>query len=133
LVSLPNIGLEDGDRFAVPQVPATVNVVGSVYDQNSFVFTANSRSGVYLRLAGGPNRDADRRREFIIRADGEVVSRDVSNGLWGNEFSSLPIYPGDTIVVPEKIFKQSNLYGLMNWTGVFSQLALGAASINVIR
>jgi hypothetical protein len=61
------------------------------------------------------------------------VSRDTSNGLWGNEFGNLRIYPGDTIVVPEKIFKQSALYGLMGWTGVFSQLALGAASINVIR
>ena len=40
--------------------------------------------------------------EFIIRADGEVVSRDMNNGLWGNEFNDLRIYPGDTIVVPEK-------------------------------
>ncbi len=131
--SLPNIALEDGDRFVVPHVPSTVNVVGSVYDQNSFLYAERSSAGAYLRQAGGLNRDADRRHEFIIRADGEVVSHDTSNGPWGNEFDQSHIYPGDTIVVPEKVLKPSALYGIMNWSQMFSQLALGAASVNVIR
>lgn len=131
--TLPNISLEDGDRFIVPQVPATVNVVGAVYDQNSFLFAPGGQAGMYLRLAGGANKDADRQREFIIRADGQVVSREMSKGLWGNEFDQVRIYPGDSLVVPEKILKPSALYGLMNWSQVFSQLALGAASVNVIR
>jgi protein involved in polysaccharide export with SLBB domain len=131
--SLPDIGLEAGDRFVVPHIPATVNVVGAVYDQNSFLFAAHTRVGTYLRLAGGPDKDADRGREFIIRADGEVVSHDMSKGPWGNEFSNLHIYPGDTIVVPEKLPKQSALYGVMNWSQMFSQLALGAAAVNVIK
>lgn len=133
LASLPNMTLEDGDRFAIPHVPATVNVVGAVYDQNSFLFTANARVATYLRLAGGPNRDADQKREFVIRADGEVVSRDLSKGLWGNEFDNLRIYPGDSIVVPEKILKPSALYGLMNWGQMFSQLAVGATALSVIQ
>ena len=84
--SIADIALEDGDRFVVPHIPAAVNVVGAVYDQNSFLFSAGSRTGNYLHQSGGPNRDADKRREFVIRADGEVVSRDMTNGLWGNEF-----------------------------------------------
>jgi protein involved in polysaccharide export with SLBB domain len=131
--SLPNITLEDGDRFVVPHVPATVNVVGAVNDQNSFLFAERTRVGRYLRLAGGPNKDADRRREFIIRADGEVASHDTSKGSWGDEFNNLRIYPGDTIVVPEKLPKQSALYGVMNWSQMFSQFALGAAAIDVIH
>jgi protein involved in polysaccharide export with SLBB domain len=131
--SLPDIGLEAGDRFVVPHIPATVNVVGAVYDQNSFLFAAHTRAGTYLRLAGGPDKDADRRREFIIRADGEVVSYDMSKGPWGSEFSDLHIYPGDTIVVPEKLPKQSALYGVMNWSQMFSQFALGAAALSVIN
>ncbi len=131
--TLPNISLEDGDRLIVPEVPSTVNVVGSVYDQNSFLFAPGGRVETYMRLAGGANRDADRKREFIIRADGEVVSRDMSKGLWGNEFEEARIYPGDTIVVPEKILKPSALYGVMNWSQMFSQLALGAAALNVIQ
>jgi hypothetical protein len=84
-------------------------------------------------MAGGENKDADRRREFIIRADGEVVSRNMSKGPWGNEFEETYIYPGDTIVVPERLPKQSALYGVMNWSQMFSQFALGAAALNVIK
>jgi protein involved in polysaccharide export with SLBB domain len=131
--NLPNITLEDGDRLVVPHVPAAVNVVGAVYDQNSFLYSEGSRAGRYLHRAGGINRDADGRHEFIIRADGEVVSRDTTNGPWGSDFNGLRIYPGDTIVVPEKIVKPSPLYGLLNWSQMFSQLALGAAAINVIQ
>jgi protein involved in polysaccharide export with SLBB domain len=131
--SLPNLALEDGDSLVVPHVPSTVNVVGAVYDQNSFLYAERARAGAYLRQAGGLNRDADRRHEFIIRADGEVVSHDSSSGPWGSEFNDQRVNPGDTIVVPEKILKPSALYGLMNWSQLFSQLALGAAAVNVIQ
>jgi protein involved in polysaccharide export with SLBB domain len=131
--SLPNLALEDGDSLVVPHVPSTVNVVGAVYDQNSFLYAEHARAGGYLRQAGGLNRDGDRRHEFIIRADGEVVSRDSSRGPWGSEFNDQHINPGDSIVVPEKILKPSALYGLMNWSQMFSQLALGAAALDVIH
>ncbi len=131
--TLPNLALEDGDSLVVPHVPSTVNVVGAVYDQNSFLYAEHARAGAYLRQAGGLNRDADRRHEFIIRADGEVVSRDSSKGPWGSEFNDQRINPGDSIVIPEKILKPSALYGLMNWSQLFSQFALGAAALNVIQ
>jgi len=132
--SIPDVRLEDGDRFVVPPVPATVNVVGSVYDQNSFLYARARRAGTYLQLAGGPNRDADWKHEFIIRADGEVVSRDRSKTIWeGGKFSDLRMYPGDTIVVPEKTFKPSALRGVLDWSQMFSQFALGAAALTVIQ
>lgn len=131
--SLPDLPLQNGDRFVVPPVPAIINVVGAVYDQNSFLYKTGLRAGVYLRQAGGPTKDADRRREFIIRANGEVVSRESLQGVWGDEFGNLRIDPGDTIVVPEKTYKPSAIRALVDWSQVFSQLALGAASINVIR
>ena len=130
---LPEITMEDGDRFVVPSVPATVNVVGAVYDQNSFLYTRERRAGAYLQLAGGPNRDADWKREFLIRADGEVVSHDMGKGLWNNKFDSLHMYPGDTIVVPEKNFKPSNLRGVIEWSSLISNFALGAAAMSVIQ
>ena len=132
-MSLPDIELEDGDRFVVPNIPATVNVVGAVYDQNSFLYVRGRRAGSYLQMAGGPNREADRSRTFIIRANGEVVNRDKYQGLWGSEFKSIPINPGDTIVVPEKNFKPSALRGLIDWSQMFSQFALGAASISLLK
>lgn len=131
--ALPDIPLQDGDAFIVPSEPSTINVVGAVYDQNSFLYARGRRAGDYLHLAGGESRDADRKHIFIIRADGSVVSRQMTSGIFGNDFMSLPMHPGDTIVVPEKTFKPSALQGLLQYTQLFSNLALGAASVNVIR
>ena len=130
--ALPDIALEDGDRFVVPPVPTSVNVVGAVYDQNSFLYETGRRAGTYLHLAGGPTRDADRKHIFIIRADGSVISREAESGIWGNEFDNLRMNPGDTIVVPNKTFKPSALRGVLDYTQLFSQLAFGAAALSVI-
>lgn len=134
--SLPDLTMEDGDRFVVPPVPATVNVVGAVYDQNSFLYARGLRVGTYLKMAGGPTRDADRSHEFIIRADGEVVSRYMGKTIWDksdSNFNNLRIFPGDTIMVPEKTFKPSVLRGIIDWSQVFSQFALGTAAIQVLQ
>lgn len=130
---LPDIKLENGDSFVVPSVPENVNVLGAVYDQNSFLYAKGRKVHTYLQVAGGPNSNADRKQEFIIRADGEVVSRRTANGPWGNHFSDLRMYPGDTLVVPEKSLKPSSLRAVLDWSQMFSQFALGAASISVIR
>jgi polysaccharide biosynthesis/export protein len=125
---LMRVALEDGDRFVVPARPATVNVLGAVYNQNSFLYEPDLRIDDYLRNAGGPTRNADGSHTFIIRADGRVVPRSGTHA-----FERLHMNPGDSIVVPEQIFKGSMLRGLRDWTQVFSQLALGAAAINVFR
>ena len=132
--SLPDIAMEDGDHFIVPSVPATVNVVGAVYDQNSFLFTPGKRVGMYLQLAGGPDRDSDRKHDFLIRADGEVLSHNAAGGgLWSNQFNNLKVYPGDTIVVPEKIYKPGTLRSVIEYSQLVSNFALGAAALSVIH
>lgn len=135
LDEIPAINLENGDRFIVPPAPSTVNVVGAVYDQNSFLYQQGLSVGQYLKMAGGPNRNADSSHAFVIRADGSVVSRSSEKGsvLWtSNGFSKLRLNPGDTIVVPDKTLRPSGMRNFMEWTQVFSQLALGAAAINVL-
>ena len=131
--NLPNIQLEDGDRFVVPTKPSTVNVVGAVYDQNSFLFRNTQAVGSYLRLAGGPTKSADGRDSFIIRADGSVVSRKSQKGVFGNTFASMHLNAGDTVVIPEKVPHPSGLRNFINYTQIFSQLALGAAAIAVLQ
>ena len=135
IASLPDLPLEDGDRFIVPPVPSTVGIVGAVYDPNSFVYEVHSHAGDYLRTAGGPNRTADRKQIFIIRADGSVVSRQyLDHTLWTDDkFARQVIYPGDTIVVPEQLNKTTLLRGLTDWSAVFAQFGLGAAAITVLR
>jgi hypothetical protein len=71
----------------------------------------------------------------VIRADGSVISRtSESKSLWtANGFDQLRLYPGDTIVVPEKTLRPTALRGLLDWSNIFGQLALGAAAIQVLK
>ena len=133
VASLPDIPLEDGDSFVIPSMPSTVNVVGAVYDQNSFLYKNTQEVKSYLRYAGGPTKSADSKEAFIIRADGSVISRNSRNGVFGNTFASLRLNAGDTVVVPERVPRPSGLRNFINYTQIFSQLALGAAAIAVLR
>jgi protein involved in polysaccharide export with SLBB domain len=133
LDDVPMLSLENGDHFTIPPAPATINVVGAVYDQNSFLYHERGSAGQYMRMAGGPDRDADWRHTFVIRADGSVVSRTTVKGPWGNTFKDLKLNPGDTIVVPDKTLRPTALRGLLDWTQIFSQLAIGAAAVEVLK
>jgi protein involved in polysaccharide export with SLBB domain len=133
IADLPNIQLEDGDRFVVPSKPSTVNVVGAVYDQNSFLFKNSREVRSYLRLAGGPTKSADGGDSFVIRADGSVVSRHSRSGVFGNTFATMRLNAGDTVVIPEKVPRPSGLRNFISYTQIFSQLALGAAAIAVLQ
>lgn len=130
---LPEIALEDGDRFVVPYRPSTIELLGAVYNKNSFLYRREARLDDYLKRAGGPTRDADSGRMFVIRADGSVLSKQSVKGLWNGGFASLRLMPGDAIVVPERLNHGSLLKGLRDWSQVFSQFALGAAAIRVIQ
>jgi polysaccharide export outer membrane protein len=132
---IPALSLENGDKFVVPSAPGDVNVVGAVYDQNLYVYQKGRTLGYYLQLAGGTNRNADWRHAFLIRADGSVVSRThvKGSGFWKESFEGLQLNPGDTIIVPDKTLRPTALRGLIEWSQVFSQVALGAAAVDVIR
>jgi protein involved in polysaccharide export with SLBB domain len=133
IASLPDLPLQDGDRFIVPSAPASVSVVGSVYDQNSFIYKPGRRTGDYLHLAGGPNRNADEKHIFVVRADGSVLSRQTTSSIWGNTFDAVRLNPGDTVVVPEKTYGPSKLRGFLEFSQLFSQLAFGAAAISILQ
>jgi protein involved in polysaccharide export with SLBB domain len=130
---LPEMPLEDGDVFSVPSKPSFVNVIGSVYNGTSFVFSTSKHVGDYLREAGGSTRTGDGRHMFLIRADGSVASKSWSISPMSQKFDDLRLNPGDTIVVPEQINKTTFLKGLKDWAQVFAQFGLGAAAINILR
>src|SRR6185437_10970651 len=131
--ALPDLALENGDRLYVPSRPSTVNVVGTVYEQAAFLYDEDLHVGDYLKKAGGPARSADSGHMFMIRADGSVVAKSTTESLFSRNFNSLPMHPGDTLVVPTHINKTTFVRGLMDWSQIFSNLALGAAAINVLR
>ena len=129
---LPDLMLEDGDRLLVPFKPSTVNVIGSVYNSNSFIFKPGKRVGDYMRLSGGATRNGDKGRSFIIRADGTTVSGHDHNGVFVNRFEQARLMPGDTIVVPEKLDKGAVLRGFKDWTQIISTFVIGAAAAKVL-
>jgi protein involved in polysaccharide export with SLBB domain len=131
--SLPDLALENGDRLYVPSRPSTVSVVGNVFEQTSFLYQEDFRSGDYLKKAGGPARAADRSHMFVIRADGSVISRTLNSPLFGKRFDELAMFPGDTLVVPTSINRGTIVRDLMDWSQIFSGLALGAAAVNVLH
>lgn len=130
--TIPEIPLENGDSFLIPSVPSTVNAVGAIFNQNSFLYRPDARLESYLALAGGPNSDADRKHMLIVRANGAVISRESVKSSWGNEFYHLKLSPGDTIVVPDKTIKPSALRGFLDWSQIFSQMMFGVAAANVV-
>lgn len=131
--SIPKISLENGDIFRIPSRPNTVSVVGAVYGQNVFLFDSKRRVEDYVDLAGKPNRIADRKHAFIIRADGSIFSRERTQGVLSNNFDSSAIYPGDAIVIPEKLIKPSALRNVLDYSQILSSFGLAAAAINVVR
>ena len=123
---LPDIVLEDGDRFYVPASSSTVNVMGMVYNQNAFFYKSGLSLGDYLGKAGGPTRDADADEIYLVRADGTVFSKRQDSMIFSG-FSGHEVLPGDTIVVAEQLEKFNLTKELMNWTQIFYQFALAAA------
>jgi protein involved in polysaccharide export with SLBB domain len=130
---LPETPLEDGDQLLVPPIPATIQVVGAVLNQNAFLYHDDARVGQYLHLAGGPNRDADRKQSFVLRADGSVTGHGAGQSIFSSSFENVRLYPGDTIVVPEKNIGPGAWHEFLSWSQLFSQVALGAAAIDVIK
>ncbi len=123
--ALPDLALEDGDRFIVPRIPSNVNVEGQVYSANAFVFNPGRRVLDYLREAGGPDRNADRRRAYVLRADGSVISRQYNN------VDRAFIYPGDTIVIPPVLDKRAVLQRIVDIATIVGQLGLGIGAVAI--
>jgi protein involved in polysaccharide export with SLBB domain len=131
---LPEMALEDGDRLVIPPRPSTVQVIGAVFNQNAFLCENDARVNKYLRLAGGPAREADRHQIFVLRADGSVVHRGNGNSILdSSSLDNLRLYPGDTIVVPEKMVKPSGIRALADWTQIMSQLSLSSGALDVVK
>jgi polysaccharide biosynthesis/export protein len=134
--ALPDLQLEDGDRFVVPKEPASVSVQGQVYNANAFVYQKGKRVKDYLYLAGGENRDADKKHEFILRADGSVMSHQYGgpNALFTDSgFENLAMLPGDTIIVPPNVQKGSAMRTFLDLATIFQGFGLGVAAISVLK
>jgi polysaccharide export outer membrane protein len=96
--------LQEGDSLHIPQRPNFVSVVGSVYSPNSFMYEKTMKLGDYLQKAGGPSKTADKNAIYLIKANGEILASATAKGMFSN-FYDLALMPGDTIVVPEDLYR----------------------------
>ncbi len=131
--SIPDIPLEDGDQFYIPARPIAVSVVGDVYSPGSYIQQPGKTVNAYLRNAGGPTRNADSGRTFVVRANGAVVSKDAAGKFWGGGFESMVLMPGDTVVVPPNTDKGAGLRNFKDWSQILFNFGLAAAAINVLK
>ncbi len=118
---LPALSLTDGDRIHVPSRPATIEVVGAVFRQGSFIYDETS-SKHYIANAG-LLPTADSRRIYVIRPDGSFSPAG----------RKLKLKPGDTLIVPEKVDRQRLVRRVKDWTQVLYQFGLGAAGLNLLE
>jgi protein involved in polysaccharide export with SLBB domain len=132
--ALPALPLEDGDAILIPSQPAFVSAAGSVNNENVMIYRPGRTVGDVLKAAGLAE-DAEPSEAFVLRADGSVLSRRSSG--WLSSFEGAKVMPGDTLVVPPKVDRETNynfvVRALRDWTQIFSNLGIGAAAIKTLR
>ena len=131
---LPVLKLENGDQLIIPSRPDFVHVFGALNQESSIIWRKDLSVENYLAEAG-PTSEADLDNTFILRANGSVLS---SNGRgWFSSVASSQVMPGDTIVVPERLNKQTTyqqfIVGLKDWATILTGFGLGVAGIKTLR
>ena len=131
--AIPDIPLEDGDELYIPSRPIVVSVVGDVYNQGSFLQRPGKTVSHYLRDAGGPTRNADKSKTFVVRANGAVVSKDAASGFWSGGFETMVLMPGDTVVVPEQLNPGAGWRKFKDFAQILFDFGLAAAAVKVLQ
>ena len=133
LDNLPDIRLNQGDKLYLPSRPDFVYIFGSVNTESALIYKAGLTVADYIQKAGtsmGANKDG----VILMRADGSAVTNQSS---WRNDVLSVKVMPGDTIVMPEKLDRESVwsvfVRNTKDFTQILYQLGLGAAAIKTLR
>ena len=97
--SVPDdVVLRDGDKLLIPKKSQEITILGEVQSPTSHVFEPGLTRDDYIAKSGGATQKADRKRIYVVRANGDVVSGERSG--WFRRSQSVQIRPGDTIVIP---------------------------------
>lgn len=131
---LPALKLENGDQLVIPSRPDFVHVFGAVNQEASIIWHKGMTVEKYLADAG-PTSEADMDGVFVLRANGTVIS---STGRgWFSSINSAEVMPGDSIVVPDRLNKETAYKtftnGLKDWAQILSGFGLGAAAIKTLK
>jgi len=121
-----SIRLQDGDTLTVPTIPQAVSVFGEVQFPTSHLHVAGLTVDDYLERSGGPTRQADENRVYVVKADGSVLLPEKSAWFGGR---SQQLQPGDTVIMPIDVDRLNQLELWTNVSQIVYQMALGAAAV----
>ncbi|WP_100641491.1 SLBB domain-containing protein [Marinobacter salexigens] len=124
--SYQSIRLQDGDSLTVPTIPQSVSVFGEVQFPTSHLHLAGLTVDDYLERSGGPTRQADENRVYVVKADGSVMLPEKSAWFGGR---SQQLQPGDTVIMPIDVDRLNQLELWTNVSQIVYQMALGAAAV----
>jgi protein involved in polysaccharide export with SLBB domain len=132
--NLPEIRLQNGDKFIVPPRPDFVYVYGAINTESAMVYKPGQSVRDYLKLSG-MNSAADKNSVILMRADGSAQTHD---GSWfGGSALGATVMPGDSIVVPDKVDMEATwstvVRNTKDLTQIFYQLGLGAAALKTLK
>ena len=131
---MPKLKLANGDQLIIPSRPDFINIFGAVNQESSLIWQKGITVDKYLQNAGLTS-DADTENIFVLRANGTVLSS--SGRGWFSSINSYTLMPGDTIVVPERINKETPFKaftnGLKDWAQILSGFGISAAAIKTLR
>lgn len=122
-----DVVLEDGDRLLVPQRSQTVTIIGEVQFPTSHIYEPNVSRDEYIERSGGTSQNADKKRIYIVRADGAVVAN--SGSRFFRNRGGRDIRPGDTIVVPVDADQIRQLTLWTNVSTIIYNIGVAAAAV----
>jgi protein involved in polysaccharide export with SLBB domain len=125
--TMDDVSLKDGDLLVIPEYRQEISVLGEIQHPSAHLFNRRLDIAEYIELSGGTNRYADKKRIYIVMADGSVTLPKKSG--WFRHRRAL-IEPGDTIVVPLDVGRRRALTVWGEASAIIYQLALGAAAVN---
>jgi polysaccharide biosynthesis/export protein len=117
-----DVSLRDGDRLIIPKKTQDVTILGEVQSPTSHVFQPGLTRDDYIQRSGGTTQHADKKRIYVVRANGDVVT---GRSGWFRRSEKADIRPGDTIVVPLDTQKVPTLPLLQAVTSIIYNLAIG--------
>ena len=127
-----DVNLMRGDKLYIPPITQEVTVTGEVFYPTSHLYKKGLDRESYVSMSGGTTQKADRKRIYVVRADGSVLpQRDVAGG-WFSGDDSDKVRPGDTIVVPLDVERVRPINLWTNVSQIIYQLAIGAASAKAV-